>query len=518
MDVFSPPSILLLLLLPILSSLLLIWKRKNNAVKYSPNFRPYPFVGHLPQFLANRHRILDWQTEVLAEAPNNTVFLQRLGLRGILTANPANVEHILRTHFDNYPKGERFSSVLHDFLGTGIFNADGETWHVQRKTASFEFNTRTLRSFVVQCVHQEIQTRLLPLLARASATSQVIDIQDVLERFAFDNVCKVSFDLDPGCLDPELEKGKVQDEKVSSFTTTFAEAFRNATYLSANRFRYAIPRSWKIKKLFDIGSERRLRESISTVHEFADQIIHSRKKEKQTTEKHDLLARFVASSDNYSDKFLRDIVISFLLAGRETTSSALSWFFWILSSRPDVEAKILDEIRSVHAKNGNSKTCMYEFEELKEMHYLHAAISESMRLYPPVPGNVARAMKDDVLPDGTRVKEGYFISYISYAMGRMDANWGKDCMEYRPERWIDAEGTFWQESPYKFTAFHAGPRMCLGKEMAYIQMKSVVASILDRFVLKVEGNGRCPEKVMSLTLRMKDGLPVCVRERNCYKT
>jgi cytochrome P450 len=72
----------------------------------------------------------------------------------------------------------------------------------------------------------------------------------------------------------------------------------------------------------------------------------------------------------------------------------------------------------------------------------------------------------------------------------METNWGKDCMEYRPERWIDADGTFRQESPFKFTVFHAGPRMCLGKEMAYIQMKSVVASILDRFVLKVEGNGR----------------------------
>jgi cytochrome P450 len=291
--------------------------------------------------------------------------------------------------------------------------------------------------------------------------------------------------------------------------------FRDATFLSAQRFRYAIPKFWKIKKLFDIGSERRLRESISTVHQFADQIIRFRKKDKQTDEKHDLLSRFVASSENYSDKFLRDIVISFLLAGRETTSSALSWFFWILSSRPDVEAKILDEIRSVRAKNVGSETCGYDFEELKEMHYLHAAISESMRLYPPVPVNSAQVLKDDVLPDGTKIWKGWFMLYNAYAMGRMEANWGKDCMEYRPERWIDTNGTFQQESPFKFTAFHAGPRMCLGKEMAYVQMKSVVAFILDRFVLKVEGNGRCPEKIVSLTLRMKGGLPVHVRERSC---
>ncbi|KAF3338630.1 cytochrome P450 94A1-like protein [Carex littledalei] len=433
---------------------------------------------------------------------------------GVLTANISNVEHVLRTNFQNYPKGERFLTTLHDFLGTGIFNADGKTWRDQRKTARFEFNTRSLRSFVVQCVKQEIQTRLLPFLERISANGQAVDLQNLFERFAFDNVCKVSFGLDPGYLDPELAGGSAQDKNGCESTTSFAEAFRDATHLSAGRFWYAIQRLWKIKKIFDIGSERRLRESISTVHEFADQIIRSRKEEKQKDENHDLLSRFVASSDNYSEKFLRDIVISFLLAGRETTSSALSWFFWILSSRPDVEAKILDETRSVRAKNGGSETGRYDFEELKEMHYLHAALSESMRLYPPVPANQAQAMKDDVLPDGTRIKKGWFISYNAYAMGRMEANWGKDCMEYRPERWIDADGTFRQESPLKFTAFHAGPRMCLGKEMAYIQMKSIVGSILERFVMEIDDKGRCPEKVMSLTLRMKDGLPFRVKKRN----
>ncbi|KAJ4767377.1 hypothetical protein LUZ62_077752 [Rhynchospora pubera] len=515
MDASSPLSVLLLLSLVTISSLLLfIQKRKKNPqITYPLGFKPYPLVGYLPQYLANRHRTADWFSEMLANAPNNTIVFHRLGgVRKVITANPANVEHILRTHFDNYPKGEMFLTTLHDFLGTGIFNADGKTWQMQRKKASYEFNTKSLRSFIERCVHQEIETRLLPLLQQASATGQVIDLQDVFERFAFDNVCKVSFDLDPGCLDPESEEEAAHDNKTSSFTNTFSKAFRNASSLSAQRFRYAIPRFWKIKKLFDIGSERRLRESISIVHEFADQIIHSRKKEKQT--KQDLLSRFVASSDHYSERFLRDIVISFLLAGRETTSSALSWFFWILSSRPEVEAKILDEIRSIRAKNRGSGMKGYDFEDLKEMNYLHAAISESMRLYTPVPVFTSQAMEDDILPDGTHVKKGWLVSYNSYAMGRMEANWGKDCLEYRPERWIDADGTFRQENSFKFTAFHAGPRMCLGKEMAYIQMKSIVASVLEHFELEVEGKERCPEKIVATTLRMKDGLSVRVRERN----
>ncbi|EHA8590913.1 Cytochrome P450 94A1 [Cocos nucifera] len=452
----------------------------------------------------------DWLAEVLAASPTNTLTFSRPGgVRGVITANPANVEHILRSNFDNYPKGSRFASILHDFLGRGIFNSDGEVWRLQRKTASFEFNTRSLRSFVVHCVQDEILQRLLPLLAEASLHGRSIDLQDVLERFAFDNVCKVAYNHDPACLAAD---GPEQS------SSGFAEAFKDAANLSAGRFRYAVPRFWKIKKLLRIGSERRLKKSIATVHAFANQIIRSRKKENRTSSSSrradDLLSRFVANED-HSEEFLRDIVISFLLAGRETTSSALSWFFWLLSSRPEVERKIVDDIRSVRSRNrssgGGGKTT-FDFEELREMHYLHAAITEAMRLYPPVPMNSTECQEDDVLPDGTAVKKGWFMSYNSYAMGRMEAIWGKDCLEYKPERWLE-EGLFRPESPFKFAAFHGGPRMCLGKEMAYIQMKSIAACMLERFVIEVVDKETCPEKMMSLTLRMRGGLPVRVMQR-----
>ncbi|XP_072960197.1 cytochrome P450 CYP94D108-like [Typha angustifolia] len=497
------------LLLFLLSSLYLLSKCWKNNFS-SP--RPYPLLGHLPQFLANRRRLADWIASCLAASPNNTFFLYRPGgVRGVITANPANVEHVLRVRFDNYPKGARFISNLHDFLGRGIFNSDGNTWRLQRKTASFEFNTRSLRSFVVRCVQHETRCRLLPLLQTACTKSQLLDLQDVLERFAFDNVCKVAFDLDPACLGQEDEDSDVD------FSSGFAEAFKDAANLSAGRFRYAIPNLWRLKKLLGVGSERRLRESISTVHDFSLRIIRSRKKEvRKVAEKDDLLSRFIADErEHYSEEFLRDIVISFLLAGRETTSSALTWFFWILASRPDVEERILEEIRLMRTRKRSSDKDepSFDFEELKEMQYLHAAISESMRLYPPVPVNSTEAKEDDVLPDGTAVKKGWFVSYNSYGMGRMKAIWGEDCEEYKPERWLTEDGHFRPESPFRFPAFHAGPRMCLGKEMAYIQMKSIVASLLERFVIEVQDMDTSPEKVMSLTLRMKGGLPVSVKDR-----
>ncbi|PKI63579.1 hypothetical protein CRG98_016023 [Punica granatum] len=94
----------------------------------------------------------------------------------------------------------------------------------------------------------------------------------------------------------------------------------------------------------------------------------------------------------------------------------------------------------------------------------------------------------------------------------MEKIWGKDCLEYKPERWLE-DGLFRQESPFRYPIFHAGPRMCLGKDMAYIQMKSIAALMIERFVIEARDNRMCPEKALSLTLIMKGGLPVKVRER-----
>ncbi|KAL2491168.1 Cytochrome [Abeliophyllum distichum] len=105
---------------------------------------------------------------------------------------------MLKTNFENYPKGTRFRNLLEDFLGRGIFNTDGELWKIQRKTASYEFNTKSLRNFALENVTMELQTRLIPILEKALKNERILDFQDILERFAFDNICKVAFNVDPG--------------------------------------------------------------------------------------------------------------------------------------------------------------------------------------------------------------------------------------------------------------------------------------------------------------------------------
>jgi fatty acid omega-hydroxylase len=96
----------------------------------------------------------------------------------------------------------------------------------------------------------------------------------------------------------------------------------------------------------------------------------------------------------------------------------------------------------------------------------------------------------------------------------MKTVWGEDCLEFRPERWLSADGSkFEPHDSYKFVAFNAGPRICLGKDLAYLQMKNIAGSVLLRHRLAVAQGHRVEQK-MSLTLFMKNGLRMEVRPRD----
>jgi cytochrome P450 len=195
-------------------------------------------------------------------------------------------------------------------------------------------------------------------------------------------------------------------------------------------------------------------QALATVHGYADRIVRERR-ERGGECRDDFLSRFAAAGE-HSDEGLRDVVTNFLLAGRDTTSSALTWFFWLVSTRPDVEDQIVRARSSSSPDAATSKT--FSFDELRDMHYLHATITEAMRLYPPVAMDTHSCKEDDFLPDGTFVGKGWFMSYSAYAMARVEDVWGEGCEEFRPERWLGEDGAFRPESPFKYPVFHAVPR------------------------------------------------------------
>ncbi|PRQ58131.1 putative unspecific monooxygenase [Rosa chinensis] len=455
--------------------------------------RVWPLLGSLPGLIENCDRLHDWICDNLRACGGTyqtcicaVPFLaQKQGLVTV-TCDPKNVEHILKARFDNYPKGPTWQSVFHDLLGEGIFNSDGDTWRFQRKTAAVEFTTRTLRQAMARWVSRAIKLRFCPILKEAELKGEPVDLQDLLLRLTFDNICGLAFGKDP-----ETCSAGYPDN-------SFASAFDRATEASLQRF--ILPEVlWKVKKWLGLGMEVTLSRSLVHIDEYLSKVIASRKLELLSQQKDgsphdDLLSRFMKKKESYSDTFLQHVALNFILAGRDTSSVALSWFFWL-----DVAAWLEE---SLH------------FEELDRLIYLKAALSESLRLYPSVPQDSKHVVRDDVLPDGTFVPAGSSVTYSIYATGRMKSSWGDDCLEFRPERWLSSDGKrFIMHDSSKYVAFNAGPRICLGKDLAYLQMKSVAASVLLRHRLTVVPGHKVEQK-MSLTLFMKYGLMMNVHQRD----
>ncbi|BAT91110.1 Cytochrome P450 [Vigna angularis] len=477
----------------------------------------WPVLGMVPSLVTGlRTNLYEWITEALKRQNGTFRFKGPCfsNLNCIVTADPRNMEHLLKTKFPLFPKGGYFRNTVRDLLGDGIFNADDDTWQKQRKIASIEFHSTKFRQLTTESLFELVHYRLLPVLEASVKKSVAIDLQDILLRLTFDNVCMIAFGVDPGCLRLGLPK------------IPFAKAFEDAT--EATVFRFVTPTCvWKAMRLLNLGVERKLKKSIKGVDEFAENVIRTRKKElslqcEDTKNRSDLLTVFMRLKDEngrpYSDKFLRDICVNFILAGRDTSSVALSWFFWLLEQNPEVEENILAEICMLVSQRNDIKreefdnSLRFRPEEIKKMDYLHAALSEALRLYPSVPVDHKEVVKDDTFPDGTVLKKGTKVIYAIYAMGRMESIWGKDWKEFKPERWL-RDGRFMSESAYKFTAFNGGPRLCLGKDFAYYQMKYAAASIIFRYRVKVVENHPVEPK-LALTMYMKHGLKVNLYRRD----
>ncbi|CAI0476163.1 unnamed protein product [Linum tenue] len=506
-----------LALLSAVAAYLLWWKVVSSQLT-GP--RVWPLLGSLPGLIANSDRMHDWIADNLAAAGGTyqtciaaIPFLARKQGLVTVTCDPRNVEHILKSRFDNYPKGPTWQSVFHDLLGEGIFNSDGDTWRFQRKTAALEFTTRTLRQAMARWVNRAIKTRFCPILESARLRVEPVDLQDLLLRLTFDNICGLAFGKDPLTLSPELPDNG------------FAVSFDRATEATLQRF--IVPELvWQLRKRLRLGMEPTMSRSLQHIDSYLSDIINTRKLElaggrfeNDVNPHDDLLSRFMKKKESCSDKFLQRVTLNFIIAGRDTSSNALSWFFWLVIQNPVVEGKILAEICTVLMETRGELSPDWlddplGFEEVDRLMYLKAALSETLRLYPSVPEDSKHAAADDVLPTGDCVPAGSSVTYSIYSMGRMKFIWGDDCLEFKPERWMSSDGTkFEAKDAYKFAAFNAGPRICLGKDLAYLQMKSIAAAVLLRHRLTVVPGHRVEQK-MSLTLFMKYGLMVEVGPRD----
>ncbi|KAK3815797.1 MAG: cytochrome P450 [Linnemannia gamsii] len=458
---------------------LLTYKYRSHAIgtRRRPDLKSpkgaVPFLGHMP-LLASIHgtKLYDFFEKNYRElGPVWSISLPFIG-RMVQGDSPELIEHVLKHNFWAYQKGPILIDAVNDLLGKGIINADGESWKFQRRMASHIFNIGAFREYTSDVFVKEAE-KVLKHLGKAADAGTEIDFHALMLHYTLDSFGTVSFGGSFGCLD------NIESE------VDFAVSFDDLTGICSDRL---MDPAWRIREaLTTVGAKAKYDKALIRKH--SHDIIERRRKYGYQGAKKDLLQLFMEAKDDegepLSDEYLVDIILNFTIAGRDTTAQALSWMFYLLN-RDGTDKEII-------------KTLIQEVDDVL-----------ALRIFPSVPRNLKLCVKDDILPDGTKMYAGEWFTWSSYVMGRSKKIWGPDVHEYKPSRWINTE----KPSQGKFSSFHAGPRVCLGQNFAILEALTLVGMILQKFELTLVDSAKTPHYGVSLTFPMLEGLPMRVHRRH----
>ncbi|KAJ8421724.1 hypothetical protein Cgig2_028306 [Carnegiea gigantea] len=267
------------------------------------------------------------------------------------------------------------------------------------------FGHPPFQPFFLKGIWEKFENVLFPVLDHISKQGLEIDLQDLFQRFTFDITCTIILDHDPKSLCINLP---------------------NRPFYVLHDGEDAI--------LNRVGKKKKLREAEKVADDFILDCI-SRKKE-------EIHKRSLSARQNKNPRVMYRI--------REELDMILAQANYVHDCNKD------DKTKGHQRYNYLSRN----FAELSnKLIYLHRAVCETMRLYPPVAFNNKAPMEPDILPSGHRVDSNMQIILHIYAMERMKSIWGEDCHEFKPERWISNKGSIKHEPLHKFLAFNAGPRM-----------------------------------------------------------
>lgn len=483
--------------------------------------------------------------------------------RYFFLTSPANVEYVLRSNFDNFIKGPVFSNNLVKLLGkgegrvhstcayvilvkssnecllkcmrtcstgtsscgAGIFNSDGPQWQVQRKLAAHMFSRREFQENIMDAFHRH-GVELEAILKAAVESGKPLDMQALFFRFTLVSALSSQSTLHANSLTPTTQLPTTS--VCTSFSTLqdsigdiafghtvgamrdpnvpFARAFDLAQTIVERRF---ISPGWQLTELLN-GSRSQLNAAVKVMDDYSLDLIVKRRAAGDYATRRDLLSRFMSIVDEESgvspylhdDAFLRDVVMNFMIAGRDTTGQCLAWAVYNLMRNPGVEQRVSAEAQEVL---GNKSAASIDYETVNRgLRYTQAVLHETLRLYPSVPKELKQTVRDDTLPDGTFLPAGSFIAYLPWVMGRLESNWEQPEV-FNPERFTGDV----RHSPYKFIAFNAGYRTCLGQHMALVEASFVLGLIYRKYTLTALP-GQQVTYINSLTLPQAVGVTATV--------
>lgn len=333
----------------------------------------------------------------------------------IITDEPEIVKAVLSTKFDDWIlPTERIKGFLPVLGAHSIFTTNAGEWQRSRATLRPAFVRDQVSD--LQCFDKHITK----LIKRIPTDGSRFDIQDLFSKMTIDSISDFMF----GQTTDMLGSAPERDAKLG-------------TYFDASMMKIA--QRARLGWVTRILPDRELDGYCQFLRSYVDEFVEKRRLAVQASEtskgnKYVFLDELLKSES--SNGVIRNQLLSIFLAGRDTTSSVLTYLFFELSRNPDVVAKIQQEIRELGEPDPS-------WEQLKNMKYLNWTVKEALRLNPPVPGNAREAVRDTILPigGGPDGKEPVFvpkrsvIRYQVWAMHRREDIYGSDAEEFRPERW-----------------------------------------------------------------------------------
>lgn len=366
------------------------------------------------------------------------------------------------------------SSIMPPLLASSLLLADSDSWLHQRKLMLPAFHKERLDQYAMAMAEES---------ERVIATwqpGQRRDIHSDMMQLTLQIVTRTLFGLD-------FSNGVDVTERLIS---TLMDEF-NERIASPFRFRYPLP-SLRTFRVY-----RAMRE--------LDEIAYTAIRERRQNPGSDLMSMLIAAVDEQgmpmTDREVRDACLAVFFAGHETTACLLSWTWYLLSARPDIEEKLLAELRGLDGQATQSPAMLVE-----RLPYMQNVLNEVLRLYPPAYAFGRRAMRDTVV--GTHpVKAGQTVVMSPWAMHR-DPRFWDEAEKFNPDRWRN--GLASRLPKFTFFPFSSGPRRCVGSSFAMLEATIAAAAILPRFRLTSPPR---VEPAPSITLRPGGGMPMMVVAR-----
>jgi cytochrome P450 len=443
----------------------------NRRIRRPPGPKPHFLIGNFPLGRPDPLAVFaGWAREF------GDIFYYRAGWIHVYFLNsPKLIESVLVTNQQNFRK-DRVIQNSRWFLGQGLLTSEGGEWLRQRRLSQPAFHRERLG------LYARIITGCAEQMLESWKDGETRDVHQEMMQLTLRVVAKVLFGVDV----------KNESKEVAAALNLLMKHSSGARMLLPPTTRY-LPLPFLI----------RVRRAVRQLDEVVYRMIRERRKSEN--DNGDLLSMLMSATDEdgsrMTDRQLRDEVMTFLLAGHETTALSLSWTWYLLSENPDVEDKLHQELSL--ALNWNPPS----FDDLPRLCYTEAVIKESMRLYPPA-WSLARTAAKDFEISGYLVPAGSNVVMSQWIMHR-DPRFFPSPEQFDPGRWFE-EPT--QRLPrFAYFPFGGGPRYCVGASFAMMEGTLLLAAIAQRFRLHtVPGHPVVP--VPSITLRPGHGIKMSLHQ------